>query len=71
MHAGGMIFWSIVLGVIALLLVLAWRSDRRSRGTGRFRRRKVYDSVRIEESKAQYTAAQTGRWGIFRGYNRL
>ena len=60
-----MVFWSIVLGVIAVALLLAWRSDRRSRGTGRFRRRKIYDSVRIEESKQQLNRMETDRWSPF------
>lgn len=46
-----MMFWSIVLGVVALLLVLAWLSDRRSRGTGRFRRRNIQQDVEIYEGK--------------------
>ena len=65
-----MTFWVIVLGIIAVTLLLAWGADRRSHGTGRFRRRKIYDAVRIEEAKQQMTQAETGRWGIFRSYNR-
>lgn len=57
-----MLFWSIVLGVIAIMLLLAWRADRRSRGTGRFRRRNIYDSVRIEQAKLDMNRSETERW---------
>jgi hypothetical protein len=48
-----MVFWSIVLGIIAVMLLLSWRADRRSRGTGRFRRRNIHDSVGIQQGKSQ------------------
>jgi hypothetical protein len=45
-----MVFWSIVLGIIAVVLLLAWRSDRRRTKPGG-RLRDIQVGVEINEGK--------------------
>ena len=49
-----MTFWVIVLGIIAVVLLLAWRADRR--GTGRNKRIRVSDSPGLRNARAQARA---------------
>jgi len=55
-----MVFWSIFLGIIAVVLLLAWRSDRRRRGSvGADLHQRVRGARRADEDIAFQVEAST------------